>query len=130
MSVDVPPLQLALLTEDFSIHRLHPEAEIPDGLLDRPWVFVSRTSKELSIVCPAECGIEADEVSTPWRALEVAGPLDFSLVGILATLTETLADDGVSVFAISTFDTDYLLMTADQTDRGIEALKRAGHSVE
>jgi hypothetical protein len=65
-----------------------------------------------------------------WRCLKVAGPLDFSLVGILADLSGTLAAEGVSIFALSTFDTDYLLVKAPDLPRAIQALQRAGHTVQ
>ena len=130
MTAKVPPLPLTILGDEFSIHRLHHGAKLPDGVFNRTPVFVARTDKELSIVCPTSFGVQADESSSPWRALEVAGPLDFSLVGILATLTETLAEVGVSVFAISTFDTDYLLVPGDQLDRATAALRHAGHKVD
>jgi len=65
-----------------------------------------------------------------WRALELRGPLDFDLVGILADLSATLADAGVSIFAISTHDTDYVLVRAHQLDQGVTALEAAGYRVE
>jgi hypothetical protein len=67
--------------------------------------------------------------SDGWRAFRVAGTLDFSLVGILAALSKTLADAGVGIFAISTFDTDYILTKAEDFDRALAALRAAGHDV-
>ncbi len=65
-----------------------------------------------------------------WRALKVRGPLDFSLTGILAALLAPLAQVGISIFALSTFDTDYLLIKQPQLDRAVAALRFAGHSVD
>ena len=65
-----------------------------------------------------------------WRVLQVRGPLDFAEVGVLAALTEALARAGVSVFAVSTFDTDYLLVAGSMLDRAAQALRAAGHAVE
>lgn len=68
-------------------------------------------------------------VETDWRALEVAGPLDFSMVGVMASLTAPLADVDVSVFVVSTYDTDYVLVHAAALERAVEALRAAGHAV-
>ncbi|NTV64303.1 MAG: ACT domain-containing protein [Oscillochloris sp.] len=90
------------------------------------------TSEETSLVC-AEAGLPADigdaQISPGWRALRVAGSLDFSLVGILASLAAPLAAAGVSIFAISTYDTDYLLVRASDLARAIETLSGEGHQI-
>jgi uncharacterized protein len=65
-----------------------------------------------------------------WRCLKVQGPLDFALTGILAALTAPLAAAGIAVFAVSTYDTDYLLLKAENLHRAAEALRGAGHRVE
>jgi hypothetical protein len=64
-----------------------------------------------------------------FRALQVAGPLDFDQVGVLASLATPLADAGVSIFAISTYDTDYILVRQTDLSRGVQALRAAGHTV-
>ena len=69
------------------------------------------------------------QVERGWRAICVAGPLDFALVGVLASLSGTLASAGVSIFAISTFDTDYILVKEDMLGAAREALAAAGHQV-
>jgi hypothetical protein len=92
---------------------------------------VTRTDSELSIVCPedeAPMG-EHVRVEPDWRALEVAGPLDFSMVGVMAGLTQPLADVDVSVFVVSTYDTDYVLVHAAALEKAVEALRAAGHQV-
>ncbi len=98
------------------------------------FVSVTRTSDELSLVVAEEAvprGATADglRVQSGWRCLKVAGPLDFSLVGILASLAVPLAEAGVSIFAISTFDTDYLLVPASDLARAVAELKVRGHRV-
>lgn len=90
---------------------------------------ITRTRDELSIVCP-QADVPPSTFSEPeWRALKVAGPLDFSLTGVLASLAAPLADAGISIFALSTFDTDYLLVKSDVLALAVEVLRRAGHSV-
>jgi hypothetical protein len=91
---------------------------------------VTRTPDELSVV--------ADEAAVPagvraergWRALQVAGPLDFNLTGILASLAYPLARAGISLFAVSTFDTDYVLIKEDKLHDALAALQAAGHTLE
>lgn len=94
-----------------------------------PW-FLARTADELSLVCE-EGLVPADALAVegPWSCLRVVGTLDFSLVGILAELTALLAGAGVSVFAVSTFDTDYLLVRERDREAAIAALRLGGHRV-
>ena len=68
-------------------------------------------------------------METGWQALRLAGPLDFSLIGLLASLTGTLAEEGISVFVVSTFDTDYILVRSGQVTQAVRALRQAGHWV-
>lgn len=122
------PLTLALLPELFAVCRLQPQAPLPDWVAG-PFFSVTRTADELSIVClqallPAEVQAERN-----WRCLKVLGPLDFSLVGILASLSAALAEARISLFALSTFDTDYLLVKSAALQPALLALQRAGHSV-
>lgn len=81
------------------------------------------------MVCLEDAVPSDARVETDWRALEVAGPLDFSMVGVMASLTAPLADVDVSVFVVSTYDTDYVLVHAAALERAVEALRAAGHAV-
>ncbi len=88
------------------------------------------TGREVSLVCEEEevpSGYR--ECAVGYRLLRVQGPLDLSLVGILASLSDTLAESGISVFCISTFETDYLLVKATDLARAVHALRIAGHQV-
>jgi hypothetical protein len=90
---------------------------------------IVRSADELSIVCE-ESKVPMDvKTERGWRVLKVLGPLDFSLVGILSDLANALAKAGVSIFAISTYDTDYVLVKQDQLDVALFALREAGHEV-
>ena len=96
-----------------------------------PFFTVSKTSEELSVVCVADL-VPTDgvpKVERGWRCLKVQGPLDFALTGILASLASPLASAGVSIFAISTFDTDYLLIKDEQLATAANVLRREGHIV-
>lgn len=90
---------------------------------------ITKTDSELSVVCQ-ESAIPADIIAERGRrVLRVEGPLDFSLTGILASLAAPLATAQVSIFALSTYDTDYLLIAASDLDRAIPALEQAGHTI-
>ena len=123
-------MDLRLLPDSLTVCRLpaHFPWPAPSGT---GFYCATRTGAELSIVCAAdEVPVGADVVAEPnWRALEVVGPLDFSLVGVLASLTSPLAEASVSIFAISTYDTDYVLVRADALPRAIESLLAAGHKL-
>jgi hypothetical protein len=124
-------LVLDVLDVHLAICRMNHDAPIPSWLprTTSPLTAIVRTDDELSVVCPA-AEVPGDvHHEGPWRALKVAGPLDFALVGILARLSAAIADAGISIFAISTFDTDYLLVRGDTLDGAVAALRAAGHDV-
>ncbi len=93
------------------------------------FISITRTAEELSIACRQEIVPDDVRCERGWRCLRVAGTLDFAIVGVLASLLVPLADAGIAVFAVSTFDTDYLLVNEGRWDAAIAALRRAGHSV-
>jgi hypothetical protein len=122
-------LKLSLLPETLAVCRLDPDASIPAWALSSGFLSVTRTGEELSVVC-MQRDIPKGVVYEPgWRTLKVEGPLDFSLVGILACLAASLASAGISIFAISTYDTDYLLVKAERIREAMHVLSEAGHLI-
>lgn len=117
-------LVLHLLEGGFAVCRMGRDAAVPAALLSYPCAFVSitRTADELSIVCPEELAPAGAKLQPGWRAFKVAGPLDFSLTGVMATLATPLATAKISLFAVATFDTDYLLVQGADLERAITAL--------
>jgi hypothetical protein len=103
---------------------------LPDWALSSAFLSITRTSDELSVVCLQEAVPPEVRCEKGWRCLRVEGPLDFSEIGVLASLTSVLAAAGVSLFAISTFDTDYLLVGETDLERAVTALRGVGHRVE
>ena len=122
-------LTLSLLPENYSICRLGPEADIPPWALAGDFYSITRTKGELSLVCSEEFVPGGVRCEKGWRCIAVSGPLDFSLTGILASLANSLAEAGISVFAISTFDTDYFLVKADNLKKAVLKLAEAGHRI-
>lgn len=117
-------LTLSLLPGRFTVCRLGPDAALPAKLLQAHPGFLSitRTTDELSVVCPQELAPVGANVQPGWRAFKVEGPLDFSLTGIMATLATPLATAKISLFAVATFDTDYLLVQEHDLEAAIAAL--------
>jgi hypothetical protein len=122
-------LTLKLLNECFTIHSLPEHSDIPPQVFSAPIYFIAKTFDEVSIVLPQSIAIESDEAEPDWQALEVVGPLDFSLTGILSSISTVLANKKISIFAISTFDTDYVLVKKDTLDAAITALESNDYHV-
>ena len=118
-------LTLSVLPERLAICRLQANSAIPDWALYSPQLTsITRTQDELSIVCPESDAPEGISVEKGWNAFKVEGPLGFSLTGILASLATPLAEANISIFAVSTFETDYLLVKADKLGQAVKVLSR------
>ncbi len=122
-------MMLEVLSGGYAVCRLPAGSPWPAWAEGGPFVSITRTAEELSVVCAAHLVPPGVQAAGGWRALKVAGPLDFSLVGILAALSGTLAAAGVSIFALSTYDTDYLLVPGGQLSAALDALRDSGHTV-
>jgi hypothetical protein len=123
-------LTLFAEADTYAVCRLAPNFPIPPWAAAGPFVSITRTARELSIVCPERDVPPGVTSERGWRCLRVAGPLEFSLVGVLAAMVDPLADADIPVFAVSTFDTDYLLTRTADFRRAIETLRAAGHTIE
>ena len=127
---DAARLSLRVLPGELAICRLPPSADVPGWAVGDGFVSITRTAAELSIVCAegrVPAGVRHDG---GWRCLELVGPFDLSATGILLSVLAPLADVGVGIFALSTFDTDYVLVRAAQLEAALAALRAAGHGVD
>lgn len=126
-------MRLLALPGSYAVCRLDPAARFPAWAGAAPgdelW-SATRTAAELSVVCPDRRVPDGIRAERGFRAFAVAGPLDFSAIGILAALTQPLAAASISLIAISTFDTDYLLVRDADRPRAIAAWRAAGHQVD
>lgn len=123
------PLTLTLLPQTYAVCRLSPTAPVPAWADGQGFVSISRNADELSVVCPQERvpgGVKAD---LEWRCFKFQGPFAFNETGILASVLEPLAQAKIGIFAVSTFDTDYLLIKSENLEPTLQALKSAGHTV-
>lgn len=124
------PLKFRLLPERFAVHRLAPRQAIDSkALLCASWISITRTEDELSIVAPEALDLGESVREAGWSCFKIDQTLDFSLIGVLASVATVLAEAKVSIFAVSTFETDYVLVRSHDVDRAVQALRGAGHRV-
>lgn len=126
-----PParLNLELLPGRLAICRLDAKATVPPWAQKGNFTTVTRTAEELSVVCPEANVPRGTKCETGRRAFRIAGTVDFALIGIIASLANPLAQADVSIFVVSTYDTDYLMVAEDTLEKAIKTLEAAGHKV-
>ena len=105
-------------------------ASIADIDFDGEFYFVGKTSEELSLVCPtSDAPEQTTEREDGWKGFVIQGVLDFSLIGILSKISGVLADAGIGIFAVSTYNTDYILVKAESFDKAEAELATAGYAI-
>ncbi len=123
-------LRFVLRPENFCIYRLPPNTTVNFTVLNEAgWYSITRTPEEISIVAPQEIDPGPGECEPGWSCLGISEQLDFSLVGIIAHIARLLADAGISIFTVSTYNTDYILVKSSDIDKTIRTLTDAGHEV-
>ena len=119
--------RFSVLAGQYAVCRLSPDSAVP-AWATGPFVNITRTSDELSVICPAEHVPLEVHTERDWRVLKLAGPFSFAAVGVLASVATPLAQAGISLLSIATYDTDYFLVKADVFDDAITVLTAAGHT--
>jgi uncharacterized protein len=120
---------LSRYPETLAVVRLPAGAEIPEWAESSSVFSITATAAETSLVCAGRSVPRKARHEKPFTAFAVDGPLDFNLTGVLVTLLTPLAEEGISVFTLSTFDTDWILVRTADADRAEEAWRRSGHTV-
>jgi len=121
-------MELQKLECDFTICKVENIEQVD---FSQEYLFLQKTPDEISIVCEST-HVPANVIAAEagWKALRISGVLDFSLIGIVAKIAGILAESKISIFVISTYDTDYILMKAENYDRGIWELIRSGYVIK
>lgn len=120
-------MDIKKIKADFTVCKLKKPSAID---FSNEFCFVGKTDEELSLVCPTEHVPDGViEREDGWKAFRIQGTLDFSLIGILSKIAGLLADNGISIFAVSTFNTDYILVKADDYEKALELLDKAGYRI-
>lgn len=121
-------MKLKRLLYDFTVCQM---ANIEDIDLDKEFFFIAKTDEELSLVCKtADTPKNTTARDDGWKGFCIQGVLDFSLIGVLSKISGILAENGIAIFAVSSFNTDYILVKASNFDKAMEALADAGYTVE
>jgi hypothetical protein len=122
-------LKFRQIAGHFAVCRLPANASVPPWATAGIFISITRTADELSIVCPLQDVPAEHRPEVPWVCFKLEGPFDFLQVGILASFIAPLAENGVPIFAISTYDTDYVLVREDLAGAALGALQEAGHEL-
>lgn len=120
-------MEIRKINMEFSICRIR---NLSEAHWEDTFCFVSKTDQELSLVCSTQYApAEALERQDGWRAFRIEGVLDFSLIGILSEITTLLAEEEIGIFAVSTFNTDYILTKSDNYNKALTVLENAGYRI-
>ncbi len=123
-------LKLQIMPGTFAVCKLDPQAALPRwALSEGALTSITRTADELSIVCGESAVPDDVRCEKGWRCVKILGPLPFSMTGVLASLVGPLAEAKISVFALSTYDTDYVLIKAERLQDAIRVLRLSGHEI-
>lgn len=124
-------LDFTLLKDLYSIYRLKKDSAIPDWTYESEFYSLTRTKDELSIVCKQVANTMDDKIKidSHWRILKINGPLDLSMIGIIAEISNLLKENKIPIFTISTYDTDYILVKNQNIDKVLTVLKNNGHKI-
>jgi hypothetical protein len=122
-------LKLSLLKDKYAICTLPKDAPIPDWALTQSLISITRSEKELTIVCRQDIIPSEPQSDLNWRCFRIDGSFDLNQIGVISSISSPLADAGVSIYVISTYDTDYFLVKENNLDKTISTLSNSGHSV-
>ena len=120
---------MKILPSEYRIYQLAPNSSIPTQVFDEEFFSVTKTEDEVSLVCSARISIESKNVEAGFSCMQVVGPLDFSLTGILSEISSVFSRENISIFAISTFNTDYILFKTVEAENVKEAFSVSGHKI-
>ncbi len=122
--------KIQILNKDFTIHRLKPDENLPKESIQSKYSWIGKTEEELSVVCESGIKLPSQKSDSNWTAIKVVGPFAFTEVGILADISRILAEAEISIFALSTFDTDYILIKKERIEDAAAALQKEGYVIE
>ena len=122
-------LKLSLLKAKYAICTLSNNAPIPDWALKEILASITRTDKELTIVCRQEIIPSEIQSDLNWRCFKIDGSFDLNQIGVISSISSPLADAGISIYVISTYDTDYFLVKEENLDQTISTLSNSNHSI-
>ena len=126
---DIRKLKFCRMLGKFAICRLAPDAAVPAWALSGAFSSLTRTAEELSIVCALENAPPEHKPESPWVGFKLEGPFPFTQTGVLASFIGPLAQSSVPIFAVATYDTDYVFVDEKLADKAVRVLRTAGHEL-
>ena len=117
-------MELKILDNKLKVVKLSPNEAVPETVYKQDFYSITKTDEELSIVVDEDVNISSDIVENNWKAIKIVGTLDFALIGILSRISTILAQAKISIFAISTYNTDYILVKSDKLENTVEILEK------
>ncbi len=120
-------LKLKILNDEYAMHQLQPDGKIPENVYRADFYSITRTDDELSIIAPAKIPINSRKVETDYSCMQLIGEFEVSITGVWASITTILADAGISVLAVTTYNTDYFLVKTAHLDKAVAAFKKNGY---
>lgn len=122
-------MKLEILDNKLKVVKLNKDEIVPEIVLKQEFYSITKTDEELSIVLDEDIDIQGDIIEYNWRAIKIVGILDFSLIGILSKISAILAQAEIAIFAISTYNTDYILLKSNKLEHAVEVLKQSGYEI-
>ncbi len=120
-------MKLQILENTLKVIKLKKNDIVPELVLKQDFYSITKTDEELSIVVNEDVDVQSDKIEYNWGAIKIVGMLDFSLIGILSKIAAILAQAEISIFVISTYNTDYILLKVDKLLKAREILKQSGY---
>lgn len=117
-------MKLKILDNKLKVIKLKPNETVPEIVYKQEFYSITKTDEELSIVVNEDVNILSNVVEYNWKAIKIVGTLDFSLIGILSKISNILAQAEISIYALSTYNTDYILVKADKLEKAIKVLEQ------
>ena len=117
-------MELKILDNKLKVVKLEPNETVPEIIYKQEFYSIAKTDEELSIVVNEDVNILSNVVEDNWKAIKIVGTLDFALIGILSKISTILAQAEISIYALSTYNTDYILVKADKLEKAIKVLEQ------
>lgn len=126
----MPKQTITILPNEFTIHLFEATKPIPQKIYKNKFYWIGKTDEELSVVCDSKIKLNSSKSDGNWSILKLVGQFDFSVVGIFADITRALSEAGISIVALSTYDTDYIMVKTEKVQQAKKVLGEAGFQVD
>ena len=123
-------LNLKVLNDTYQVVKLEPNDNLPKDIFNREFYSITKTEEEISVVASSKIAIQSNYIENGWKIIKISGMLDFELIGVLSEISKILADNKISIFVMSTYNTDYILIKEQSLNKAMQALTNNNYSFE